>query len=213
MRGRDLLDAVLPASCAACGALAGDGPFAHLCGVCADTIPRSVWPLATRIPFLRSAWCLLPYDGLGGLLVRRGKYGGRERLLAELAGYAARAAVPALPPVAGVVAVPSPPARAVARGFSAPHLLAEACAADLCVPHLRLLRRRGGPRQAGLGRAAREVNVAGAFTLGGRIEGEPVLLLVDDVVTTGATAAACAEVLLLGGARGVHLFAFAAALP
>ena len=213
MRGRDLIDAVLPASCAACGALAGDGPFSHLCGACAGTLPRSAWPLATRIPFLRSAWCLLPYDGLGGQLIRRGKYGGREVLLSELAEYAASASVAALPPVTAVVAVPSPAARVVARGFSAPHLLADAVSRGLGVPHRRLLTRHRGPRQAGLARASRASNVLGAFRLRGGIEGDPALLLVDDVVTTGATASACAEILLLGGARVVHLLAFAAALP
>ncbi|MBN1334498.1 MAG: ComF family protein [Deltaproteobacteria bacterium] len=213
MRGRDLLDAVLPTVCVSCGALAGEGPIPHLCASCAEALPRSAWPLATRIPCLKSAWCLLPYEGLGGQLVRRGKYGGREVLLAELAEYTARAAAPVLPLVGAVVAVPSPPARVAARGFSAPHLLAGAVARRLGVPHVRALHRHRGPRQAGLARRARGANVAGAFTLSGPFVDEPVLLLVDDVVTTGATASACAQVLLVGGARAVHLLAFAAALP
>jgi predicted amidophosphoribosyltransferase len=210
--GRDLLDAVLPTDCVACGGLAGDGRFVRLCSRCAAELPGSAWPLASPIPGLRSGWYLLPYDGLGGHLVRAGKYGGRERFLEELAGWAAEVAAPCLPATDVLVAVPSPAGRVVRRGFSFPEMLAEALSRASGVPRIRPLRRTRVSKQAALGRAARQAHVRGTVRVHGALDGDPVVLLVDDVVTSGATAAACAEALLLGGARGVHLFALASAL-
>ncbi len=209
---RDLLDVLLPTPCAACGELAGDGRLVRLCAACEALLPRQAWPLSSAIPGVASAWYLAPYQGMAGDLVRHGKYGLREELLAELAGIAARAALGRLPPADAVVSVPSPLGRRVARGFSPPGLLADALSAELEIPHLRALARRGGRRQVGLQDEERWRNVAGTVRLACELPGEPRLLLVDDVVTTGATAAACAEVLLVGGARSVHLYAFASAL-
>jgi predicted amidophosphoribosyltransferase len=210
---RDLLDVLLPTPCAVCGELAGDGSLARLCAACEAQLPRQAWPLQTRIPCVAAGWYLASYRGVGGDLIRTGKYGRREALLAEIAALCAGRMVGALPAVEAVVAVPTPWPRRAVRGFSAPDLLADAIARTLERPRLGLLARRLRPRQAGLDRGARWANAAGSVRLRGPVEGEPTLLLVDDVVTTGATASACAEVLLLGGARRVYLCAFASALP
>lgn len=209
---RDLLDVLLPTPCAACGGLAGDGALVRLCAACEAQLPRQAWPLATRIPCVASGWYLAPYRGLGGDLVRKGKYGLREELLGELAALCAPAAA-GLPEVDALVPVPTPWTRRAARGFSAPAILAEALAARLGKPVVAALGRRPGRRQAGVEREARWANARGGVTLRGGLAGSPRVLLVDDVVTTGATASTCAEVLLLGGARTVHLFAFASVLP
>mgnify|MGYP002639871582 FL=1 len=209
---RDLLDVLLPTPCEACGALAGDGALVRLCSACEAQLPRHAWPLAGSIPGISSAWCLAPYQGVAGDLVRRGKYGLKEDLLAELARLAARSAAPQLPEVDVVAGVPSPLGRRMVRGFSLPDMFAVELAAQLGRPQRRLLARRGGHRQARVGRDERWANVRGAVRLREAPPQDAVVLLVDDVVTTGATAAACAEVLLLGGARAVHLFAFASAL-
>ncbi len=210
---RDLLDVLLPTPCAACGELAGEGRLERLCAECEALLPRQAWPLASAIPCVSSAWYLAPYQGMAGELVRRSKYGLREGLLAELAGCAAGAAAGRLPDVDAVVAVPSPLGRRVARGFSPPDMLADALAGELGLPHLRVLHRKPGRRQVGLGTEERWRNVVGTVGMKRALDDAPRIVLVDDVVTTGATASACAEVLLLGGASAVHLFAFASALP
>jgi ComF family protein len=209
---RDLLDVLLPTPCAACGELAGDGALVRLCASCEAQLPRHAWPLAVDIPGLRTGWYLAPYDGVAGELVRRGKYGLREELLVELSRLAAQRAAPKLPRVDMVVPVPSPLGRRLVRGFSVPGLLAGSLARQLGVPQVRLLARRGGARQASVEREARQANVEGVMRLAAPPPAGCCVLLVDDVVTTGATASACARVLLLGGVREVHLFAFASAL-
>jgi len=211
--GRDLLDVLLPTPCAACGELAGDGELVRLCAACTALLPGQIWPASSPIPGIRSAWYLAEYQGLGGDLVRRGKYGLREELLVELAGIAARAARGRLPRVDAVVGVPTPWSRRIARGLSAPDILAERLAQELDVPCRKLLTCQRRPRQARLEREQRWANASGSVSLVGLEHAMGSLLLVDDVVTTGATAAACAQVLLLGGAREVHLYAFASALP
>lgn len=209
---RDLLDVLLPTPCPVCGGLAGDGTLVRLCAACEDQLPRRAWPLGARIPGIASSWYLAPYRGVGGDLIRAGKYGHREAMLAELARLCAGRVAGGLPSVDAVVGVPTPRRRRAARGFSVPDILADSLAEALGKPRRTLLARLPGRRLAGLGHDERWANVAGTVALVGPLEGAPVLLLVDDVVTTGATAAACAEVLLLGGARRVHLFAFASAL-
>ena len=103
------------------------------------------------------------------------------------------------------------------RGYNVPALLAQPLALGLgCPLELDgLVRRRGGRRQAGLPLEERLVNVAGAFSAGpgaGRVEGRRVLL-VDDVITSGATVAACAQALLAAGAESVFAVGLAAADP
>ncbi len=198
---RDLLDVLLPTPCAACGALAGDGTLVRLCASCEDQLPAHAWPLASPIPGISSGWYLAPYDGVGGDLVRRGKYGLQEELLVELARLAARSAAPGLPGVDLITGVPTPLGRRMVRGFSVPDILAGELARRMAVPHAHLLARRSGTRQAQVLHQERWENVRGAMHLRRPLAEGLRVLLVDDVVTTGATAAACAEVLLMGWGR------------
>ncbi|MCC7237468.1 MAG: ComF family protein [Bryobacterales bacterium] len=122
----------------------------------------------------------------------------------------ARLLVSALPreqPVDAVVPVPLHWRRRLSRGFNQAELLARAAAALLHVPcHDPLRRTCPTPPQAGLNRLARRRNVRSAFTAGNarNVEGRS-LLLIDDVLTTGATANACAAALLAAGARHVSV--------
>jgi ComF family protein len=101
--------------------------------------------------------------------------------------------------------------RRLQRGFNQSALLAGAVARRYGIPVRSALRRtRATPTQAGLTHAGRRSNVAGAFrvarpeTVAGRR-----VLLVDDVMTTGATASACAAALKRAGARYVALLTLA----
>ncbi|MEJ2502801.1 MAG: phosphoribosyltransferase family protein, partial [Gemmatimonadota bacterium] len=114
-----------------------------------------------------------------------------------------------------VVPVPTTPLRVRERGYNQASVLAHAVAERSGRHVLEALTRAGGARsQTTLQPAARRANVAGAFALGPgmarSIAGEHVLL-VDDVLTTGATIIACSEALVEAGARCVSALTFARA--
>ncbi len=147
------------------------------------------------------------YAGPLGRLVRALKYRGATRpsvwlgraLATEVAAAGWRPQV--------VCPVPLHAARRRARGYDQAALLAAAVASALALPRARLLRRRRATApQARLSRSARAANVAGAFapSPGAVIAGRRVLL-VDDVLTTGATSEACRSALLAAGAAEVRL--------
>jgi ComF family protein len=109
--------------------------------------------------------------------------------------------------VAIVTNVPVHADRAKQRGYDQAELIARVAARDLGLPFVPLLQRsRATIAQFDLDRRDRARNVRGAFALrpgdDGHLPGAWVLL-VDDVVTTGATLAACAEALQEAGALGV----------
>ncbi|MCK5410974.1 MAG: ComF family protein [Gemmatimonadetes bacterium] len=113
-----------------------------------------------------------------------------------------------------LVPVPVTRARLRERGFNQAQLLAEPLGATLGHPVRAVLERLPGRRpQAGLGRSARKVNVRGRVRASAGPEaGRPkAALLVDDVVTTGATAAACARALTEAGWRPLGVVSFARA--
>ena len=100
------------------------------------------------------------------------------------------------------------------RGFDQVELLAAKIAPQLELPALQLLwKRRDNPQQSKIaGQAQRRANVLGAYEAINReqIAGKRILLL-DDILTTGATAGECARILLEAGAKEVHFAAIAAA--
>lgn len=106
-----------------------------------------------------------------------------------------------------VVPVPAHPARLRRRGFNPAALISCQVAQVLKVPHRprSLTRIRGTPPQAGLTRARRLANLAGAFQADPDGVGGCRVLLVDDVLTTGATAAGCASALTRAGAFQIHV--------
>jgi ComF family protein len=151
-----------------------------------------------------------PYEGALRTLVLELKYRSRQRVARHLAELLARdpACRTLAEPGALLVPVPLHPCRRRERGFNQAELLALALAARLaraCEPAV-LVRRRETRPQAGLTAAARRRNVAGAFAVRrqARVAGR-LVVLVDDVVTTGATVQACAQALRAAGAREVRL--------
>src|SRR5262249_37441191 len=133
------------------------------------------------------------------------KYSGMRPLAPVLARLLDRA-VPARDYDA-IVPVPLHWRRRWHRGFNQAEALAHELGRRRGIPVLRALsRRRATVNQAGLTSAARRRNIAGAFLVRdkARIEGKKILLI-DDVMTTGATASACARALMQAGAESVSL--------
>jgi ComF family protein len=162
----------------------------------------------TGFVFARAAF---RYRGSGGALVRRLKLGGDFGALDALAAAMAQRLAPRLVgewrrPV--FVAVPLHRSRRKARGFDQAQLLAEAVAHRVGAPCERgvLVRVRKTLPQGDARVLSRARNVDGAFEVAQRrsIEGKNVAL-VDDVMTSGATARACAEALRAAGASAVAL--------
>jgi ComF family protein len=160
------------------------------------------------------AYCYGAYEGTLRELIHLFKYSRMK----PLAGPLGRMLVLALPRdqrFDAVVAVPLHWRRKWDRGFNQSDLLARGVARSWGIPMVHPVRRRKATRvQAGLSNTRRRENVSGAFvaraflTKSGSVRGLR-LLLVDDVMTTGATASACAGVLKRAGAVSVTLLTLA----
>ena len=156
------------------------------------------------------------YEGPLRDILHAFKYDGRRSLAAPLGTLLRDAGGPVLAGADAVVPVPLHPWKRLQRGFNQSADLAR----TLGVPVRSVLwRSRATRAQAGLTPGQRRRNVAGAFALipwprraSMTIE-KQILVLVDDVMTTGATLDACARVLERAGAREVRTLALARALP
>ena len=155
-----------------------------------------------------SAFAFGSYEGVLRELIHLFKYA-RVRPLAGPFGEMLGRAIPRHLRFDAVTPVPLHWIKRWRRGFNQSELLAREVARRMGVPVLdALCRARPTGSQAGLTRAQRRKNVAGAFTVrrGARVKGLRVLL-VDDVLTTGATSGACAAALKRAGATYVSMLA------
>ncbi len=202
----ELLHALGSGGCLACGgASARYGPRGALCGACWEEVPTSATRLGGVPEGVGAGWHLAPYAGPLGALLRRAKYTPDPALLVALGGLLA-AGVPE-GRYDAVVPVPSSWASVLWRGFVPAVLLARPVAGRLGVPLVAALGRPWGRRRASVARRERASRVP--IRREGRLDGR--VLLVDDVLTTGGTAGACARALLEGGASSVDLLVVAAA--
>ena len=215
---RDLGDLALPDGCAACAA-----PGRALCPGCRSALTgpaRPAWP--SPVPEgMPPPWAVADYAGPARAAVLAHKEEGRRALAVPLGTALATAAAAAIgsasvapievAPAEPVVLVPAPsrPAAGRARGDDPTRRLARRAGDALrgaglpvrVVPALRGA--RGLADQAGLGAADRAANLAGALRVvpgGGRLVAGRAVVVVDDVVTTGATLAECARALRAAGA-------------
>jgi ComF family protein len=163
-------------------------------------------------PFARAHACFVYRDdALSSRLVLRWKYDGDHVIGASLAALLAEHRTAHVECYDAIVPVPLHAARLARRGFNQAAVLARAIARPgerLATDALQRAARRAS--QASLGRVAREQNVRDAFRVRAHagLTGRSVLL-VDDVVTTGATVRACSAALLDAGAARVDVWSLA----
>jgi len=241
--GSALLDLLLPPACAGCAeylpAVARRGGEL-ICPACRSRLkapphprcPRCAAPRGTGLPkgrpctecydwppYLLSARAAAILAPPADTLVHQLKYDGWPELAGEMAErmvkmiQAEGLSVDNLP----LIPIPTTSRRLRARGYNQAERLARAISVRLGSPLVEALgRREGGTSQISLDRGARRENVRQAFhllpDLKSVLRGKEVVL-VDDVLTTGATSLAAAEILVEGGAAGVHLLTFARTLP
>ncbi len=181
-------------ACAAAESAAGAPKCVNL-RVCGQNIPCAV---------------LYPYEGRFRESVLRFKFGGRREYAAFYAERLARAARSALPPCELVTAVPLSGKRRRERGYNQSELIARRLARELGLPYAGCLEKAAENRtQHRLNRREREENVRGVYRAEGASCVGKKVLLVDDILTTGATLSECVRALLAAGAASASCAAVA----
>ena len=165
-------------------------------------------------PAYHRARAAVRYDEVARTLVHALKYGDRLDLAPTMGRWMANAGRQLVTEADALVPVPLHWRRLWARRFNQSALLAEiiAKANGRTVAHGALKRVKATPQQVGLGKSERAQNVQGAFRVPADGKAEVVgrrLVLVDDVLTSGATVDACARALLRAGAASVDVLTFA----
>jgi ComF family protein len=230
---RVVLDMILPPRCLSCGEpVAGvrqlcapcwsraefvSDPMCARCGLPLDYDVGSdavCGACAQKAPVYQRARAALRYEGTGRSLILALKHGDRTDAAPALASWMARAGRDVLADCDLIVPVPLHRRRLFDRRFNQSAMLAAALGrigGKPCLPGA-LIRARPTPPQKGLSRAARFRNLAGAIGLrngvGQTLTGRRILLI-DDVMTTGATAESCTRALLRGGCAGVDVLTVA----
>ena len=232
--GRAVVDGVLPPRCLACGTIV-DEPDA-LCSSCwaGMTFFASPWCAICGLPFphpmgeeavcadcarQKPSWdrarAVMRYDKHSRHLVLALKHGDRTHVARALGRWMGRAGAELLEGADMIVPVPLHWTRLFTRRYNQAGLLAHAVRAAGGPPVMAdwLVRRRRTPSQGRLGPVARARNVRGAFAVrrGCDVKGKRIVL-VDDVLTTGATVEECARVLRRGSAAFIGVLTFSRAV-
>lgn len=226
--GLRVIDAVMPPRCVRCGTIVATA--GALCAECFDQVAFITEPFCVRcgVPFtdvyapsrgdLTCGACLkdspqfgraravFVYTPESRVLVTRLKFADRTDLAPTLARWMVRAGSDVLAEADLIIPVPLHRWRLLSRTYNQSTLLARHISKQSGVAaEFHAVRRvKATPRQGGLSARARRRNVTRAFEvrLPRRIAGQNILL-VDDVLTTGATLNACARVLMSAGAKRV----------
>ena len=230
--GRVVLDAALPPLCPACRKpVAEDG---GLCPGCWSQLSFITPPYCERLgipfaydpgpgvlsmqaiadpPAYERARAAVRYDEIARTLVHALKYGDRLDLAPTLGRWMVQAGGPLLAEADALVPVPLHWRRLWWRRFNQSAALAEVIAARVKLPVAHALARVKATRQqVGLTASERALNVQGAFRVREQARAEVKgrrFVLVDDVLTSGATIDACSRVLLRAGAAAVDVLVFA----
>ncbi|HEY1720711.1 MAG TPA: ComF family protein [Magnetospirillaceae bacterium] len=225
------VDAFLPGRCLRCGAIVGE--TGALCTACWEGMSFITAPQCDTCgqpfevdlagsslcaacmadpPGYNRARAVFRYDDASRALILRFKHGDRTAAAPHFARWMARAGSTLLADADVIVPVPLHPWRLWRRRYNQAAMLASAIARQAdktCVPDA-LARVRATPSQGTLGRGQRRRNVKGAFRLRRpeAIDGKAVVLI-DDVLTSGATVEECVRVMHRGGATQVDVLTLA----
>jgi ComF family protein len=228
------LDLVFPPLCPVCDGMLGAGRRDPLCGACWEGFERIAPPWCRccgaplgieglcgacrgRRPRFAYARAAVLYGDLVREAIHAFKFGGRRGLANPLGDLLAGLGLSALPGAApdALVPVPLHPRRARERGYDQALLLARRLERAWGVPVVADALQRAVPTQpqTDLAAAARRRNVRDAFAVRRpELIGDRHIVLVDDVLTTGATAGECARSLYRAGAAAVGVLTVARAL-
>jgi len=226
------LDTALPRLCPACRDLVTDQGVCPTCWsklafIAAPYCPRLGIPFAydpgpgilsmqaiADPPAYQRARAAVRYDDVAAKLVHAFKYGDRLDLGPLLGRWMVRAGKELFEGADALVPVPLHWRRLWARRFNQSATLAQAISRATAIPvtHTALRRVKATVQQVGLSRAERATNVQGAFRVDPAGKAEVAgrrLIVIDDVLTSGATSDACARALLRAGAAQVDVLVFA----
>lgn len=207
-----LMEIFAPLSCLGCNK-EGD----VFCTTCRESKAQKIQPLcySCGAPSFEGATCpnCKENGSLAGVSVGAHYAGSVRELILQLKFHRLRSAhgavaalvmrsVPVSMEFDVVTSVPISALRHRERGYNQSELVARLVARELALPYRSLLERASSTHQLGLGRHERLRQVSGAFFASRQLDGQKVLI-VDDVVTTGATLAACAGALSQAGASYV----------
>ncbi len=209
---RILSDLLFPEKCVLCGRILEKDEM-DLCHRCRVEAPE--YTGHTKYPYLETLTAVWYYENEVRKSILGYKFGGRRnyadcygRLLAMALDKKGLAEFDML------TWIPISQKRLKKRGFDQVQLLAQKLGRELKVEPVAALRKlHDNPPQSHItGRAQRRANVLGVYEVldPGALAGKRILLL-DDIITTGATAGECARVLLTAGAKEVHCAVIAAA--
>jgi ComF family protein len=202
-----LLNFFFPDYCVQCGQMG-----TLYCAPCSAQLrPYPLDDAPEGLDAVAVAWL---YEGGLRKAIHRMKYARIRRMAEPLGRMIATVAVERLPPADAVVPVPLHAERRAERGFNQAEELAREVARRCGLPLLTtgLERRRATGHQAGLSRAERRTNIAGAFVWRSAQSPPARIILIDDVLTTGATLVACADALRAAGSCSIYAAALARSL-
>ena len=223
-----LLSALYPSRCPLCKMPADSITYAPLCRGCWNSIERYAGPSCSvcarplvseysrlcgecfsRKPYYSAALSFGLYSGALREAIFLMKFTGIRRLARPLAQLLHQLPIP---PMDGVVPVPLTKKTLRERGFNQTLLLARQLSKSRGIPLFMdaLMKKKDTPPQIGLRAKERASNLRNAFSAAGSVAGRK-LILIDDVMTTGATVGECAKTLMKAGAQEVVVVTLARA--
>lgn len=203
---------LFPPKCVLCKRIL-DRNELDLCRDCRENAPECA-AKGTKLPFVDSTLALWHYEGLVRRSLLRFKFYGKRHYALSYGRLLAMKLQREREGTYDLITwVPISRWRKLRRGYDQVELLAQGVCAELGITPVSCLKKiRHNRAQSGIvGQAHRRANVLGVYDVveRERFQGKRILLL-DDVITTGATVGECARVLLTAGAEEVHCAAIAA---